>query len=1089
MKAGLSSLLTTEPLPAEFYDWLADTYLHQAEAEWIDPIARLPLNAVFTTSIDPALPRMFRLPSRDVEAVLSERDNPVSPRHRRNLHITYLFGRAGERNSAEAPPKSIQELSRRTALHATPLLARIVETTTSLGLLVIDGLTCGRDWLSAEAFYGVLSAFSPNQVLWFGWNPEEAGTHSELLKELAAPEGPIVFIPERLSVALRKLELANKIEITARGAFTGDDTVTIGESLLEIEPATRLKTSTASTILDDTWLTPLPPLGKEAAYEEFRRFHGHSENAQRIVEGLRRGFAIKRTFEADLQSRTKKALANIGRNQDPVLIHGQSGSGKSLALARLAYDVRVEGRYPVLLSSRVTRVPAVDELDEFCLRAEDSGAEATLLVCDANAPAFRYRDLLRGFLSRGRRVVIVGSTYRIVDHRESSDAEHLCEALGELDEVESPDLDKLLQHWTGVAFRTIPSGYLLPAVYRMLPDVRPRLAAGLAREARVVEDELRSRGAGQRTGVPKPAGALGQALIDAGLVDPKAVLDQKIEDFLGRMSDSASKAIDYVMMPGKLNCPVPINLLMRTVGGSESLVDIATLFSGIDLFRWSTNAEDDVFVHPRLQVEAELIAARRLGTSQSEIAVAIRLLKNANPSNYESCERRFVLELVQKLGPDGPFGRRYANHYLDLAKALTEIRIRRGFTDPSLMLQEATLRRRALRDAPTALEVDPATILEEARRVVDLALDEFGGRKSPGLRQVCANLMVERAAIYGFRAVQQLRNGAASEEVWQFYKAARDSARSAVYAADTYVAIDVSLWIPHDLLRQGDWSPEKRAELVADIWDSLERVDIGPLDFHQRERYEERRVKVAQTLENIELEQNALEALQRIGSKAGIFLQARTAGGELSGRGNASGEDMVRAERVLSFLENYQPAIRDDARCLRYLIRAHWIIATGTYLFGGERSPIPYAKNDLHRILDLLDLLGGLEGALGDPRTQYLRAVLMWRLQREHEARESWRSLSEETAFSDPRRVVRHHIWTEAGGVPRVFQGRVTHEDIGRGRARVQVEEIRQEIEILQKDFPQLDLKRGTGIPGGFHIAFNYIGPVAEPLKRRGGGR
>ncbi|MBK8690960.1 MAG: hypothetical protein IPN17_01290 [Deltaproteobacteria bacterium] len=84
--------------------------------------------------------------------------------------MSYLFGRAGEASPSEAPPKSTQELRRRTALHANALLARLVETTTSLGVLAIDGLTCGGDWLSAESLCGVLSAFKPGQVFWFGWD-------------------------------------------------------------------------------------------------------------------------------------------------------------------------------------------------------------------------------------------------------------------------------------------------------------------------------------------------------------------------------------------------------------------------------------------------------------------------------------------------------------------------------------------------------------------------------------------------------------------------------------------------------------------------------------------------------------------------------------------------------------------------------------------------------------------------------------------------------------------------------------------------------------------------------------------------------
>ncbi|MCA9627651.1 MAG: hypothetical protein KC766_08300, partial [Myxococcales bacterium] len=429
--------------------------------------------------------------------------------------------------------------------------------------------------------------------------------------------------------------------------------------------------------------------------------------------------------------------------------------------------------------------------------------------------------------------------------------------------------------------------------------MRPRLAAGLAREARVAEDDLRSRGTAIRQGKPQPAGALGQALMDAGLVDPKQLLDQRIQEFMGTLSDAASKAIDYVMVPGKLDCPVPINLLMRAVGGSESLVDIASLFSGIDLFRWSTNDEDDVFIHPRLRIEAELVTARRLGTSAAEAQIAVDLLKAANPTTHGSCERRFVLDLVHRLGPDGPYGPRYADHYLDVARALTEMRERRGLSDPSLMLQEARLRRRVFRDARANERHNPATILDEARQIVDLALDEFGAARSPGLRRICSMLRVERAAIYGFRAVQQLQSGASQDETWQYYEAARDAARSALFSADAYHAIDVSLWIPRRLLEDGNWDSVRKAELTADIWDGLERVDADDLDADQRGVFEEQRFKVSKALENDELESAALQALEAMGSSAGMFLQARAIGGDLWGRGMADDDERERARRVV----------------------------------------------------------------------------------------------------------------------------------------------------------------------------------------------
>ena len=1066
--------------------------MSQPDPDWIEPLAGLPLNAVFTSSIEPAIPRWFRTRGRDVTPILSNDDNPASPRDRRNLHATYLFGRAGERQSDETPPRNLLELRRRSALHAQPLLSRVVETATPLGVLLIDGLVCGQDWISTDSLCGVLSAFGPRQVLWFG-NPAANENELQLLNELSAPNGPIVFVQERLSVALRALELAHRIDLDRDARFASSGMVKIRDCHLEIDPSMRLRVSTIASIVEDSWLAPLAPIGEDHEYDTFRRFHGQLEDAPRLLEGVRRGFAIERTVERPLYDRVRQALGATARRHEPILIHGQSASGKSVALVNLALKIREKADYPVLLAPRSSRLPAVEELDDFCLRAEEAGADATLIICDGNAPADRYNDLLRGFTSRGRRVVIVGSTYRILDDDTSaeqpSSTRHLLEVPSSLDKREHGDLISLFKRWTGQELRPAMSEYILPAVYHMLPEARPTLAAGLAQEARAAEDDIRSLGKFERSNRPKNLGSLGHAFIEAGVsFDPKALLDQKLDDFLGSMTDAAAQLVNLVMLPGKLDCPVPVNLLMRAISGSGDIVDVAKLLGTIDLFRWSKNDQGDVFVHPRLRIEAQLISARRLGTSHAEVEIALRLLKHAIPGAFGSCGRRFVLDFVHRLGPDGPFGRRYARRYLDLARALTELRVRRGVLDPSLMLQEATLRRRVLRDSPDLEGHDAAAILDEAREIVEIALAEFGSYASRGVRRACANLKVERAAIYGFRAVEQMRSGAAPNEVWQFYVAARDSARSATFAVDSYFANDVSVWVPNDLLRDGQWSRDRIAELTADIWDGIERVDRIQLDPEQLARFDERRVKVAQTLGDRELEEEAISALDRQGSGAGTLLRARSIGGVLTGTPDTAIADLPKAQAVVSMMHERYETIREDARCLRYFLRAIWLVATKSYLFGGERSPLPQDDGYRRRILDMLDALIRLEGGFGDPRDQYLRAVLLWRDRRENAAKDVWKTLAQETEFSDPRRVVRHHIWTDSSGNPVLFHGRIIRDEF-RGRTTVRVEEIRQDVNLLHRDFPDIEFRRGVIISGGFHIAFNFIGPIADPLSRAGEGR
>ena len=1090
-RKGYPALLST-PLPADFYSWLAELSERQVMPPWLECIANLPWNAVFTTSVESSLVAAFRTLGRDVEVVLAKNDDPAAPRSRRKLHITHLFGRAGETGDAESPPKSRSELLRRTSLHATSLLARLVETTTPLGLLIIDGYSPVKDWLRADALAGVLSAFGSGQVLWFGWSDSDRGSGADLesIRDLAVPGGPVKLFSERLHKAVQELRLSHFLSPTLLSEFASDDAVSIGERFLELSPPVRLKTSAAASIVDDSWLAPLEPLGQDQEYGEFRRFHGHWDDSRRLVTGVRRGYAIKRTFEESLERRVREALANPSQINEPILLHGQSGSGKSLALARLAATFRAERQCAVLLAARQTRLPAVDEVDEFCLRAEDAGANATLLICDANTSVARYQDLVRGFRSRGRRVVVVGSAYRLGDSPDSGKkarSSRFVEAPAEISPEESQALQHLLGRFASGLGQVTTSGQILAALYRLLPDVRPRLAAGLAREAQQAEAELRRRGSDLEAS-PSQGGLLAKRLQQAGLSNPRVVLEKRVDDLLGCLTDTASELLDYVMVCGKLDCPIPVNLLLRMVGSGHGVEDITRLVTGIDLIRWSGDNEDDVYVQPRLRLEAEMICSRRLGGPRVEAEFAVRLIQRSMPSVYRSGERRFVIELVRRLGPAGPYRSAYAERYLNIARALTELREKKNVVDPSLMLQEATLRRRSVKDAPSQRET-PETVLEEARAVVDRALSEFSGASGAGLKRVCADLKVERAAIYGYLAVQKLKHGGSTVDVWNFYMAARDAARSAVAAADGYYALDVSLWAAADLFRDGQWGQARKAELTADIWDAMGRVEPQVLDPEQLERFYKRQYQISQTLKDERLSEESFAALEQAGSLAGYYLKARElGGGDLNRREAARGEDVAKAEQAAKYLEEHFERVSDDPRCLRYLLQARWLSCTGTFLFGGDRSPLPTEDKDVSNLLGLVQRVVGAQGALGDLQLRYLEAVLLWRLRREKDASDVWRELDRDSEYRERRRVSRQHVWTSFDGrTPRLFQGRVVSEEGGRGRVRVLVEEIKQEVDLMRSEFGQTEMRRGATVVGGFHIAFNYIGPIADRPDRRMG--
>ena len=167
-------------------------------------------------------------------------------------------------------------------------------------------------------------------------------------------------------------------------------------------PDLRLRVEAVASIVDDSWTAFLPPLGPDARYAAFRRFHGNRENARFLVEGIRREFAITREFEADLYQRVCGALRDHAGVQLPIVVYGQSATGKSVALARVVACVREDKLAPVLYS--LDRVPQVQEVAKFCELSDKAGSSATLIVCDANRSVDAYYHLLMGLRSRGRRI-------------------------------------------------------------------------------------------------------------------------------------------------------------------------------------------------------------------------------------------------------------------------------------------------------------------------------------------------------------------------------------------------------------------------------------------------------------------------------------------------------------------------------------------------------------------------------------------------------------------------------------------------------------------------------------------------------------
>ncbi|WP_419826211.1 hypothetical protein [Sphingomonas sp.] len=992
------------------------------------------------------------------------------------------------------PPTTGAGLVQRRIRHAISMLRNIEETATPLGLVVVDGFDPSTDWLRAEDLLAFIASAPRGGVLWCGPEPTFGTDDAMAFNSLRDSES---LVRDARSLAQVVAEAMAGIQVDPAEAWGEPELITLaGGRKLVVGPQLRLVTQASTTIVDDSWTGFLPPLPPEWEALAFHGFHGLIGGSRLASDGIRRGFAIERDFEHPLWERIVKALAHHQSERGAIVLHGQSGVGKSVALFRLALKARDAG-HAVLMAHG--RMPQTGDVYEF-LQAVDELGGTTLVIADSTAAPIRYDELLGSFRSSGHRVVVVGSCYRVEDPSRIG-AERAIEVPAVLSQGEQTRLMQLVSKHVPEAMPSIKdvsrSEHALARFYRHLPESRGRIAEGLGREVLLTEQELRVRGARPRP--RRPATALGLALLEAGFGDADIPLFP--EDPADDASAAAGRVIDIVMAASRLFKSVPVALVLRAVSSDLMLPNGATdtnllldLFGGQDLFRWSYGDGEgsDLLIGARLQIEAEIVCNRRLGGPQGEAEALIGLIHCAHRAGPEgSDETRFVADIVQALGPDGPAGDRYRDQFADVARALTHLRERNGVLNGRLMLQESALRRAYVRRHMDLVPDVKAALLVEAMTAVDGALqaiDEGAGRIHAS-RRTREHLLVERAATYGYLATDSAQRTVSPGRVWSSYKAARDAARLASSRVETYDPLDISLWVPGRVLKDAqDLSPEQRLELKADILATLDLVDPASLDPTQLAIFQRQRLSVSQVLEDASIGDDAFAALDAAGSAVGYYLRARALAPLRDGGDGPLGDAIVeRASAAATYLSQHYDRISSDPRCLQLLLGMEWIRSTRRWLFKGLRQPLPHLRDDRIRAKTvLLDLgIAQLEGLQN--RYRYLQSVMNWLEGSEDVAIRMWRELDHETRFVEAGRVLARHVITDEQQQPVTFSG-IVERQIGGDRWSIYVEAIGRRVDLVAGSFPNEQLAIGRTVRN-FAIAFNYRGPIADRVSARRSAR
>ena len=677
-----------------FLAWVNERGRRLSAPDALRVVADFAWNGVISSAIDPIWLPAFRNDWREVAPIYDNEYLPSNPRSRRELHTTFLFGSVNQIEPKQRPPLSRMEYYSRRRI-ATNLLERLPDVITPFGVLAIDGYDFESDWLRLDDFYGVLGLLGPSQVHIFG--VREAQLSDAFLDDLVQ-QGILVPHTENLATILNRAASQGLIHIGAQPDLDERSRrVSYRDRSINVPRELWNRVSNSGTILDEQVLTPPPSISEEARYWEFRRFLFEC-GIRPLWSGYSRGFAFRREFESQLRITTMNRLQRVASNNLPIIVHGQTGTGKTVALGALAFDIATSGAYPTIFIERKTQRPVGADIDRCCELFENDGADATLIVWDGMVEPSDYFEL-QGFLaSRGRNAVVVGSSYK-----QDVVGDHLVAVPDSLSEIESDEFLVFLKDLgVGVtqrhadALKSRDASYLV-ALYRFLPPSRPHIRTGVVRELERLENELLSS-VNRSSNPEQPLTPLASAFLSAGIIDQSRLeqlqsQSQTLIDF-----STVSDLVDIVTVPGQFGLSIPIELLARACGTGD-FTHLGQILRAFDLINAYEDPTGKISIGPRHPLEAQLIVQARVGGVRREAEIIARIIEAMRPSYWpdESDEVDFAIAILQAVGPRGADQMRFANVFRDIAESIANARNHRNVINPRLMLQQAFLLRGCLK--------------------------------------------------------------------------------------------------------------------------------------------------------------------------------------------------------------------------------------------------------------------------------------------------------------------------------------------------------------------------------------------------------
>ncbi|ROH87517.1 hypothetical protein EGI15_21085 [Chryseobacterium cucumeris] len=1064
--------------------WIENLCNNISVPEWLERISRVSWSSVYTTSIDTIVDRAFSNEWRKVQPVNDEKFRIIDPRNKFNLHIVHLFGSISQVELSKRPPFSLSEKAKR-KFSSNALLQKLPEVITNKGVLIIDGYD-ENDWLTIEELYAVISRMGTEQVLFFSSNKEIESNH--FIEDLIT-SNKILMFENSFAQVLSDLEGTDKIKlITPEPDEYYGKWINIGTKKIKIPQDLINRISKTATIIDEGLFYSRGYSSLDEKYSDFKNFLS-STNSSNHWKGYYDGFAFKRDYYDSLKKIVLDKVNSSRSKEVPTILFGQSSSGKSVTLGMLAYDLSQIYKIPVLYIEK--RYQKIDELDidKFCGWAEDNDAKNTIVIWDGMVDPDLYFSLLKKLNTRGRNVILIGSTYDNGKFK-SNDGNFIESpiALTSNEKRRFVEYLKNIDVLLGNLISNLEENNFLAMLYRYLPVTRDSIKKGLKSEFEFFSKKLRET----KLNTSVSSGSMFSALVSAGLVNENEVSDMEALNVIdGEEINLSDLLIFSIMVPGQFALNVPYELLLRTIGFESLSSNLFKELNEVDLITWTEDSQGNVLLGPRTAIEAKILC-QYLGGKKAEIEYIKLLLKQVQSYDYatfgygSNTEIQFAVELLNNISPN--ITESYKDRLYEITEVLKELRESRHAYHPRLILKEASFLRELVTDKERKnfVELSPQELLERAEIIVREALEQLQNYRE---RTIVTYLKVELASILGTRAYEYVNDRNHVEEAKTCYELVKQ-VNNYEFASnpENYNLLDVLAWTTEKLIKENIFNEIEKINAEAEMIHLFEMAETEGISEQNIEKFNVRRMNFYELMGKQKLADAVFDNLAKQGFASGYYIKAKQIMDDFDTNKNITNDDFVkRSTETAKYLQSVYEKIKEDGKCLYLLLKTWWVMKSKFRFFESEKQALPFSKNDWEYCTNLLEKLSFIGGIYHSATIIYLKAIAQFHTGHIRESLDAFRILDTESDFSayGKRRIVKSYLVSTPEGKPKLFNGEVKRTVSFQKNDRtgdIYISELRQSIPFNLNEFNKSEYQEGESIDK-FYIGFNFRGPIAVPLK------